>query len=68
MIRSRPFKKTGLSLCAPARKGLVMFTVQAGSKQLLIPTLRWTSAAFRSFGLLGGLCPNIRLVSTDIVL
>jgi hypothetical protein len=31
---------------------------------LLIYALQWTSAAFRSFGLLGGLCPNIRLVST----
>ncbi len=29
--------------------GLVMFAVQAGSKQLLIPALRWTSAAVRSF-------------------
>jgi len=31
-----------------------MFAVQAGSEQLLIPALRWTSTAVSSFGLLGG--------------
>jgi hypothetical protein len=29
--------------------GLVMFAIQPGAKQLLIPALRWTSAAVRSF-------------------
>ena len=47
----------GLSLCAPARKGLAMFAVQAGSKQLLIPRAAMDVAAVRSFGLLGALAP-----------
>jgi hypothetical protein len=29
--------------------GLVMFAVQPGAKQLLMPALRWTSSALRSF-------------------
>lgn len=29
--------------------GLVMFAIQPGAKQLLVPALRWTSAAVRSF-------------------
>ena len=29
--------------------GLVMFAVQPGTKQLLLPALRWTSSAVKSF-------------------
>ena len=29
--------------------GLVMFAIEPGAKQLLVPALRWTSAAVRNF-------------------
>jgi hypothetical protein len=56
----------GLSLWAPARKGLVTFAVQAGSKQLLIPRAAMDVAAVRSFGLLGGLAPPSSATRVEI--